>query len=220
MFRGGDTEHDGEGGGISRQGPKISLYDSPEVTTNQRHVIAALVANEPGVLAGIAGMFAARGFNIDSLVVGRTNTSELSRMTIVVIGSTEQKDQIIKQLASLVPVWKVVNYQEKTYIQRDCLLAKVQTRGANGVCRRGEVLQLTELFSARAIDVAADEMVIELSATPDRLESFISLVEEYGIIEMARTGVIAMGKSFLPAGLFPEDRDSHMTVDDSQLPPG
>lgn len=202
--------------------PKVSLYETPELSSDTRHVIAALVSNQPGVLAGIAGMFAARGFNIDSLVVGRTNTEELSRMTIVSLGNEQQKDQIVKQLASLVPVWKVVNYEENAFVERDLLLIKVRTRDEAGKSRRGELIELKDLFSARAVDISVDQMVLELSGTPDKLEAFIKLCEDIGIIEMARTGVIAMSKVFLPEGMIKSEAadDKDTGVSDADLPPG
>src|SRR5690242_5894224 len=97
----------------------------------QRHVIAALVTNEPGVLSQVAGMFAARGFNIDSLVVGRTENPELSRMTIVVNGDDAVLEQVRKQLARLVPVVKVVDYQDSAFVERDLMLVQVSTMGAS-----------------------------------------------------------------------------------------
>src|SRR5262245_10867414 len=111
-----------------------------------RHVIAALVTNAPGVLAQVAGMFAARGFNIDSLVVGRTENPELSRMTIVVSGDDAVLEQIRKQLQKLVPVVKVVDYQDAAYVERDLMLVQVSTAGPSpngeGVSRRSEIIEL------------------------------------------------------------------------------
>jgi acetolactate synthase-1/3 small subunit len=157
-----------------------------------RHVIAALVTNEPGVLSQVAGMFAARGFNIDSLVVGRTETPELSRMTIVVNGDHATLEQVRKQLQKLVPVVKVVDYAGTAHIERDLMLVQVSTRGADGASRRGEVVEVANLFRAKIVDVSADRLMIELSGTEDKLEAFVALVEPYGIVELARTGVIAM----------------------------
>lgn len=154
-----------------------------------RHVIAALVTNEPGVLAQVAGMFAARGFNIDSLVVGRTENPELSRMTIVVNGDDAVLEQVRKQLQKLVPVVKVVDYQDAAFVERDLMLVQVATTEAH---QRQEIITLADLFRAKVVDVANDRLMIELSGTEDKIEAFIDLVQPYGIVELARTGVIAM----------------------------
>jgi len=154
-----------------------------------RHVIAALVTNEPGVLAHVAGMFAARGFNIDSLVVGRTENPELSRMTIVVGGGDQVLEQVRKQLQKLVPVVKVVDYKEAPFVERDLMLVTVATERDHA---RSELIQLADLFRAKIVDVASDRVMIELSGDEQKLEAFINLIEPYGIIELARTGLIAM----------------------------
>ncbi len=158
-----------------------------------RHVIAALVTNEPGVLAQVAGMFAARGFNIDSLVVGRTENPELSRMTIVVIGNSAVLEQIRKQLQKLVPVVKVVDYQDVGYVERDLVLVQVSTKTEAGAAdKREEITTLANLFRAKVVDVSPDRLMIELAGTEEKLEAFTDLLAPYGILELARTGVIAM----------------------------
>ncbi|MBI1335986.1 MAG: acetolactate synthase small subunit [Phycisphaera sp.] len=165
-----------------------------------RHVIAAMVTNEPGVLAQVAGMFAARGFNIDSLVVGRTENPELSRMTIVVSGDDLTLEQVRKQLAKLVPVVRVVDYQGKPYVERDLMLVQVSTANEHGPAdKREEVITLANLFRAKVVDVAPDQLMIELSGTEEKLEAFVELVRPYGIVELARTGVIAMPRGHTPA---------------------
>jgi acetolactate synthase I/III small subunit len=165
-----------------------------------RHVIAALVTNEPGVLAQVAGMFAARGFNIDSLVVGRTETPELSRMTIVVSGDNAVLEQVRKQLQKLVPVVKVVDYAGTGFVERDLMLVQVSTHGPEGSARRSEVIELANLFRAKVVDVSTDQLMIELAGTEDKIEAFIALVEPFGIIELARTGLIAMPRGSSATG--------------------
>lgn len=155
-----------------------------------RHVISALVMNEPGVLANVAGMFAARGFNIDSLVVGRTENPELSRMTIVVTADDATLEQVRKQLAKLVPVAKVRDFKDTAYVERDLLLMTVNA----GPDKRAEVIAITKLFRGRVVDVAKDSLMLELSGTEDKLEAFVELMRPYGIEELARTGVIAMAR--------------------------
>jgi acetolactate synthase-1/3 small subunit len=160
-----------------------------------KHVISALVQNQPGVLAHVAGMFAARGFNIDSLVVGRTEDPELSRMTIVVIGDDRTIEQVRKQLAKVVPVVKVWDFAQVVYVERDLMLVRVQA----GPQKRPEVIDLVNLFRARVVDVAPDSLVIELAGPEQKLEAFVELLRPYGIGELARTGVIAMTRGMQSA---------------------
>jgi acetolactate synthase-1/3 small subunit len=155
-----------------------------------RHVISALVMNEPGVLANVAGMFAARGFNIDSLVVGRTENPDLSRMTIVVTADENTLEQVRKQLAKLVPVVKVRDFKEASYIERDLALITVGVTSEH----RGEVIEMANLFRAKIVDVAKTSVIVEMSGTEEKIEAFIELMKPYGITELARTGVIAMAR--------------------------
>lgn len=192
-----------------------------------RHVIAALVTNEPGVLAQVAGMFAARGFNIDSLVVGRTENPELSRMTIAVNGDDAVLEQVRKQLQKLVPVVKVVDYKDVAFVERDLMLVQVSTAGPAGPTdKREEIITLANLFRAKVVDVSVDKLMIELSGSEEKIDSFIELIAGYGIVELARTGVIAMPRgSGVPAktvraaksrkGRAPKDE-----IDPGSLPPG
>jgi len=153
-----------------------------------RHVISALVQNQPGVLAHVAGMFAARGFNIDSLVVGRTEDPAISRMTIVVVGDDRVLEQVRKQLGKVIPVVKVRDFEQVNYVERDLMLVRVHTAPE----RRPEVVDLVNLFRGRVVDVSRDSILIELSGTEEKIEAFVDLVRPYGIRELARTGVIAM----------------------------
>ncbi|MDP6546812.1 MAG: acetolactate synthase small subunit [Phycisphaerae bacterium] len=153
-----------------------------------KHVITALVQNQPGVLAHISGMFAARGFNIDSLVVGRTEDAELSRMTIVVVGDDAVLEQVRKQLGKVIPVVKVRDFTNTENVQRDLLLIRVHAPAE----KRPAVVDLVNLFRGRVADVARSSVVVELTGTEDKIEAFIDLVRPYGIRELARTGVIAM----------------------------
>jgi acetolactate synthase I/III small subunit len=163
-----------------------------------RHVISALVINEPGVLANVAGMFAARGFNIDSLVVGRTEDPNLSRMTIVVTGDDNTLDQVSKQLAKLVPVVKVRDFKNAAYIERDLALITVGV----GTDKRGEVIEIVNLFRGKVVDVAEQSLVVEIAGTEEKIEALTELMAPYGIKELARTGVIAMARGMQP------DRDA------------
>ena len=153
-----------------------------------KHVISALVENQPGVLAHVAGMFAARGFNIDSLVVGRTEDPALSRMTIVVVGDDRVLEQVRKQLGKVVPVVKIRDFQNTACVERDLMLIRIHVPPA----KRAEVIQVADLFRGRVVDVAPSSVVVELAGTEEKLEAFVELVRPYGIKELARTGVIAM----------------------------
>src|SRR5581483_54130 len=128
-----------------------------------RHVISALVMNEPGVLAGVANMFSARGFNIDSLVVGRTEDPALSRMTIVVMGDDNTLEQVRRQLAKLVPVVQVRDFKSAAYIERDLALITI---GA-GPEHRGEVIEVVHLFRGKVVDVAPGSLIVELAGTEE-----------------------------------------------------
>lgn len=208
-----------------------AMYDVRAMSESEpivmRHVIAALVTNEPGVLAQVAGMFAARGFNIDSLVVGRTENPELSRMTIVVNGDVAVLEQVRKQLQKLVPIVKVVDYKEVAYVERDLMLVQVSTAGKTAG-KRGELIELASLFRAKVVDVSADQLMIELSGTEEKLEAFVELLKPFGIVELARTGVIAMPRGnaasrrrlTLSHAAKKGDDPGRPTIDPSQLPPG
>ena len=144
--------------------------------------------NEPGVLASVAGLFSARGFNIDSLVVGRTENPELSRMTVVANGDDNTLEQIRKQLAKLIPVVKVRDFKDTAYIERDLALITV----AVGPEQRGEVIEIVTLFRGKIVDVARNSLMVEIAGTEEKIEALVELMKPYGIRELARTGVIAM----------------------------
>lgn len=155
-----------------------------------RHVISALVINEPGVLARVAGMFSARGFNIDSLVVGRTEDPRLSRMTIVVHGDDNTLDQVNKQLGKLVEVSSVRDFKGTAHVERDLVLVTVQVEPS----RRGEVIEIVSLFRGKIVDVAPETVMVELTGTEEKLEACVELLKPYGIVELARTGIIAVAR--------------------------
>jgi len=153
-----------------------------------KHIISALVENKPGVLAHVAGMFAARAFNIDSLVVGRTEDAELSRMTIVVIGDDRVVEQVRKQLAKIVPVVKVQDFAGQPVVARDLLLATVSAPPE----KRQEILSLIEMFRGKVVDIGQKFVMVEISGPEAKIEAFINVVKPYGIKNLARTGTIAM----------------------------
>ncbi len=157
----------------------------------EKRVISVLVQNEPGVLAHIAGMFAARNFNIDSLVVGRTEDPLLSRMVIVSSGDELTFEQIRKQLGKIVTVVKVRDLSEVECVERDLLLIQVNCPPE----KRGELRQITEVFRGSIVDVGARAVIIQLTGPEPKIEAFIELCQPYGIKQLSRTGVIAMARA-------------------------
>ena len=153
-----------------------------------RHIISALVQNEPGVLAHVAGMFAARGFNIDSLVVGETENPDLSRMTLVVRGDDRVLEQVRKQLAKVVAVLKVRDFSSVAHVERDLMLVTIAVTPE----RRGQIMDLVHIFRGWVVDVSPKSVMVQLTGPEDKIEAFIECCRPYGIKELARTGVIAM----------------------------
>jgi acetolactate synthase-1/3 small subunit len=153
-----------------------------------KHIISALVENKPGVLAHVAGMFAARAFNIDSLVVGRTEDPKLSRMTIVVVGDDRIVEQVRKQLAKIVPVVKVQDFTGGPVVARDLMLITISAPPD----KRPEILSLIEMFKAKVVDIGARQLMVEVSGPESKIEAFIDVCKPYGIKNVARTGTIAM----------------------------
>jgi acetolactate synthase I/III small subunit len=153
-----------------------------------RHVISALVQNQPGVLSQISGMFSARDFNIDSLVVGRTESDDLSRMTIVVLGDDSVLQQAVKQLDKLVCVVEVADYKDAPSVERDLMLVRISAPQS----QRADVVALVDLFRGRVVDIGHDTLVVELAGPESKIEAFIELARPHGILEASRTGVLAM----------------------------
>jgi acetolactate synthase-1/3 small subunit len=153
-----------------------------------RHVLSALVQNQPGVLANISGMLASRGFNIDSLAVGETEDANLSRMTFVVHGDDAELEQVRKQLDKIVTVVKVHDISSEDFVERDLMLIKVSATAA----QRTEITLLVEMFRGRVVDIGLDTLMVEISGQERKIEAFIELMRPYGILELARTGRIAL----------------------------
>jgi acetolactate synthase-1/3 small subunit len=156
--------------------------------TTMRHVISAVVQNVPGVLAHISGMLASRGYNIDSLAVGETEDTHLSRMTFVVVGDDRVLEQVRRQLEKIVTVVNVDDISSQDYVERDLMLIKV--RASSGT--RREIRELSDIFRGRIVDVAKDQVIVEISGPEKKIEAFIDMMRPYGIVELARTGRIAM----------------------------
>jgi acetolactate synthase-1/3 small subunit len=157
-----------------------------------RHVLSAVVQNVPGVLAHISGMLASRGYNIDSLAVGATEDPQLSRMTFVVVGDDRVLEQIRKQLEKIVTVVRVDDISSQDHVERDLMLIKVKSPPGG---KRSEVRELVDIFRGRIVDVGPEEVMIEISGRESKIDAFIDRMRSYGILEMVRTGRIAMVRS-------------------------
>lgn len=248
------------------------LYEtpSPSAVPPKRHVLNCLVQNEPGVLSRVSGILAARGFNIDSLVVCNTEVEDLSRMTIVLTGQDGVVEQARRQLEDLVPVWAVLDYTNSALVQRELLLAKINILGPEYfeelLAHHREITAPTEStqesaeassleaasadfhpsrlatsealrhkhehlknityfahqFGGKMLDISTSSCIVEISAKPERIDSFLKLVAPFGILESARTGLMALPRSPLYG---PNEEDTHIkeadeVVDASTLPPG
>lgn len=250
------------------------LYETPtpSLAPSTRHILNCLVQNEPGVLSRVSGILAARGFNIDSLVVCSTEVEDLSRMTIVLTGQDGVVEQARRQLEDLVPVWAVLDYTNAALVQRELLLAKVNILGPEyfeellahhremtaPASEEGEVeatgaevslaqvsddfhpsrlaasealrhkhehlksiTYFTHQFGGKVLDISTNSCIVEVSAKPHRIESFLKLVAPFGILESARTGLMALPRSPLHG---PDEdtptKEADDVVDVSQLPPG
>ena len=153
-----------------------------------RHTISILVENTFGVLTRVAGMFSGRGYNIDSLNVAPTHNSELSRMTIVTRGDDATVEQIVRQLEKLVNVHKITDFREREYIDRELVLVKVKV----GAKARAEVMQITDIFRAKIVDVQPKSMTIEVTGNENKITKFIHLMDNFGVIDLTRTGMVAL----------------------------
>jgi acetolactate synthase I/III small subunit len=154
-----------------------------------RHVLSAVVQNVPGVLAHVSGMLASRGYNIDSLAVGETQDPQLSRMTFVIVGDDSVLEQVRKQLEKIVTIVRVVDVSSQDFVERDLMLIKVKAPPGG---TRSEIRELAEVFRGRIVDVATDEVMVEISGPERKVEAFIELMRPFGIVELVRTGRIAM----------------------------
>ncbi|KAI9714414.1 MAG: acetolactate synthase, regulatory subunit [Bogoriella megaspora] len=254
------------------------LYETPlpSQSAPKRHVLNCLVQNEPGVLSRVSGILAARGFNIDSLVVCSTEVEDLSRMTIVLQGQDGVVEQARRQLEDLVPVWAVLDYTQAPLVQRELLLAKLSILGpeyfeelmahhremsategstpadmtleerqafeqeqleklrrdfhpsklaASEALRMKnqhlkDITYLTHQFGGKVLDISTSNCIVELSAKPSRIDSFMKLITPFGILESSRTGLMALPRTPLESPTEAEEKEAQDVVDQSLLPPG
>ena len=154
------------------------------------HTISVLVEDKPGVLTRVAGLFSARGFNIDSLAVGPTEASGLSRMTIVVNVESKTLEQVTKQLHKLINVIKILEHEAGSAVERELMLVKVRASGDD----RARVMEIAEVFRVNVVDVTHATLTLEATGKPEKLEALLSLLADFGIVELSRTGRIALGR--------------------------
>lgn len=155
-----------------------------------KHILSSLVLNKPGVLAHVAGMFAARGFNIDSLAVGRTDDPTLSRMTIVVVGDDKVVEQVRKQLIKIIEVVKVQDFVGQDVVARDLMLLRVSCTPE----KRPEILALIEMFNGKVVDIGPKFVMVEVAGPETKIEAFVDSCRPYGIKSIVRTGTVAMAR--------------------------
>ena len=155
-----------------------------------RHTISVLVENKFGVLTRIAGLFSGRGYNIDTLNVGPTQDPNTSRMTIVTRGDDATLDQIVKQLNKLVDVLKVHDFREGECVDRELILVKVGVDAQS----RAEVMQITDVFRAKIVDVQPKSLTIEVTGNESKIEKFLSLMQSFGVLDLTRTGKVALAR--------------------------
>jgi acetolactate synthase-1/3 small subunit len=154
-------------------------------------VIAALVENKPGVLHSVSNMFRRRGFNIESITVGRIEQEDLSRMTITVKGDEKTLEQIVKQMNKLIDVVKVSQLEPENIVTRELALIKVNVPDNKS---RSDVINCVDVFRGRVVDVSPEALTIEITGTPDKIDAFLNLMRTYGIMELARTGLTALSR--------------------------
>ncbi len=155
------------------------------------HIIAAIVEHKPGVLYGVANMFRRRNFNIESISVGRTEQSDLARMTITVNGDERTVEQVTKQLNKLIDVIKVSRLDPASIVSREMALVKISAPGAKA---RSDIINYADIFRARVVDISSESLMVEITGDPDKIDAFIDLMKPFGVKEVARTGITALSR--------------------------
>ena len=167
------------------------LEASGSLHSGRKHIISLLVENKPGVLARIAGLFSRRGFNIDSLAVGPTQDPAVSRVTLTVDGASHPIDQVTKQLHKLVNVIKIRDLEPEETVARELALLKISSSDGDV---RAQIMQYADIFRGKVVDVSKRSVTIEVTGTDDKIEAFEDMVRPFGLIEMVRTGEIAVSR--------------------------
>ena len=166
------------------------LESSGGIHTGRKHILSLLVEHRPGVLARISGLFARRGYNIESLAVGPTDDDSIARITLTVDGAAHPIDQVTKQLHKLVNVLKIRDLEPEEAVARELALFKVSADGEN----RAQVMQYADIFRGQIVDVSKRSVTVEVTGTDDKIEAFEQLVRPFGLVEMVRTGEIAISR--------------------------
>jgi len=166
------------------------LEASGGIHTGRRHILSILVENKPGVLARVAGLFSRRGFNIETLAVGPTDDPNTSRITLTVDGALHPIDQVTKQLHKLVHVIKIRDLEPEETVARELAIFKISADGGS----RGEIMQFTDIFRGKVVDVSKRSVTVEITGTDDKIEAFERMIRPFGLIEMVRTGEIAVSR--------------------------
>jgi acetolactate synthase I/III small subunit len=166
------------------------LEAAGNLRTGRKHILSILVENKPGVLTRVAGLFARRAFNIDTLAVGPTDDETISRITLTLDGAVHPIDQVTKQLHKLVNVLKIRDLEPNDTVTRELALFKIAADGA----ARAEVLQITEIFRGKVVDVTRRSIIVEVTGTTDKIHGFEKMVRPFGLVEMMRTGEIAISR--------------------------
>jgi acetolactate synthase I/III small subunit len=170
---------------------KLEDLEASSALTGRKHVLSLLVENKPGVLARIAGLFSRRGFNIDTLAVGPTEDPNVSRITLTLDGAVHPIDQVTKQLHKLVNVIKIRDMEPDQTVSREMALFRVQAAVEN----RAEIIQFADIFRAKIVDVSRRTMTIEVTGSNEKIDAFERMIRPHGLIEMARTGEVAISRS-------------------------
>ncbi len=170
----------------------VRLEDLQAVRTlsGRKHVLSILVENRPGVLARVAGLFSRRGFNIDTLAVGPTDDANISRITLTLDGAVHPIDQVTKQLHKLINVLKIRDMEPEETVAREMALFKVSAAVEN----RAEIVQFAEIFRAKIVDVSRRALIVEVTGSHDKIEAFESMLRPHGLLEMVRTGEVALAR--------------------------
>ncbi len=169
---------------------RLEDLQAARTLSGRKHVLSILVENRPGVLARVAGLFSRRGFNIDTLAVGPTDDPNISRVTLTLDGAVHPIDQVTKQLHKLVNVLKIRDMEPDETVAREMALFKVSAAVEN----RAEIVQFAEIFRAKIVDVSRRALIVEVTGSHDKIEAFESMLRPHGLLEMVRTGEVALAR--------------------------
>lgn len=169
---------------------RLEDLQASRTLSGRKHVLSILVENRPGVLARVAGLFSRRGFNIDTLAVGPTDDANISRITLTLDGAVHPIDQVTKQLHKLINVLKIRDMEPTETVAREMALFKVSAAVEN----RAEIVQFAEIFRAKIVDVSRRALIVEVTGSHDKIEAFESMLRPHGLLEMVRTGEVALAR--------------------------